>query len=271
MKKHRILKIIGIAAIVLAIVAIVGGIFLYAGRNAIARKGIIEALSYNLQVDVQLKKVSLSPFKGAVSLEGFVIGNPEGFDGKELFSADKIDVALDIKSFRTDEPTIKLISMKNASVTLEQKLSGSNISKLIDNASRLQGEKKEEAPKEKQAASDKKIKIEKILLEGTKAGVVAPFTGGKALAVPIPRIEMNDLGGNKEPMKIPQAIGAFFKEIVKSILSAGKSILPADFDKQIGAAVSGATEAVGKAGEKVLDSVGDAAKGIGGLLKKDKK
>lgn len=270
MKKQKILKILGIAVIVLVIIAIVGGAILYAGRNTIARKGIIEVLSYVLQVDVQLKKVNLSPFKGAVSLEGFVIGNPEGFDGKELFSADKIDVALDIKSFSTNEPTIKLISMKNASVTLEQKLSGSNVSKLIDNASRLQGEKKEE-PKEKPAASEKKIKIEKILLEGTKAGVVAPFTGGKALSVPIPRIEMNDLGGNKEPMNIPQAISAFFKEIVKAILSSGKNILPADFDKQLGAAFSGATEAVGKAGEKVMDSVGDAAKGIGGLLKKDKK
>lgn len=271
MKKRKIFKILGIAAIVLVIIAIVGGSILYAGRNSIARKGIIEVLSYVLQVDVQLKQVNLSPFKGAVSLEGFVIGNPEGFDGKELFSADKIDVALDIKSFSTNEPTIKLISMKNASVTLEQKLSGSNISKLIDNASRLQGEKKENEPKEKPAASDKKIKIEKILLEGTKAGVVAPFTGGKAIAVPIPRIEMNNLGGNKEPMNIPQAISAFFKEIVKSILSSGKSLLPADFDKQIGAAFSGASEVVGKAGEKVIDSVGDVTKGIGGLLKKDKK
>lgn len=285
-KKKKILKVIVIA---LVCVIILGGIAIavvLANLDSIAQKGIVEVMEFVLQVDVQLKKVNISLLGGSCTLEGLVIGNPAGFKTKEAFSVDKVDVKVDIKSFKSDEPVVKLVSVKNPRITLEQGFRGSNLTKLIENASRFET-KEGEKEKPKAEESQKKIRIDKVIVSGAKVKISAPILQGEGVAVPLPRIEMNDIGGKKEPVTIAQAIKIFFTKIFTETIKSGKGIIPEDLDKLLTEsfqglvktigdvpdfAVEGAEEVFGqlkKGGETVKDGVEDAAKGIKGLFKKD--
>ena len=277
MNRKKITRIVLKAIVIIAVIAILAGIIIFANLNTIARKGIVEVMSYVLKVKVSLKKADIKPFRGKAILEGLVIGNPEGYKTNEAFSVDRVEVTLNIKSFLTDEPTVTLVYVKNPHITLEQGFTGSNLTKLTDNAEQIQSTE-EKAPK----ASNKKIKIDKIVVEGAKVSVSAPILQGKALTIPLPRIEMNDFGGKKGRMTIAQSIKEFFNEIIKAIASAGSGILPDDLGKTLNNSIKGVTNTlskgageaagqIGKGGEAVIDGVGDAAKGIKGIFKKEEK
>jgi len=278
MNKKKVMRIVLVSVGAIIAIAIVAVLIIFANLNSIARKGIVEVMSYVLKVDVTLKKADIKPFSGKAFLEGLVIGNPEGYKTKEAFSVERIEVALNIKSFRTDEPTVSLISLNNPRITLEQGFPGSNLTKLIENAERLQSKEEKAPPK----ASEKKIKVDKIIVEGAMVSVSAPVLAGKSLTIPLPRIEMNDFGGKKKSMTIAESIKEFFSQIIRSIASAGSGILPDDILKTLNSSIKGAANAVskgagsaaeqiGKGGKAVMEGVGDAAKDIKGIFKKDKK
>ncbi len=267
-KKKKILIILAVIfGAVLITIGIVAAVIL-ANLNDIAKTATVKVLTYVLQVDVKLEKFEISLLGGSCTLEGLVIGNPEGFKTKESFSMDRIDVSVNIKSFRTNEPVIKIISIKNPKITLEQGFKKSNLSQLIKNASRFETGKEtkaESAPKE----SEKKIRIDKILLSGAKVSLSAPVLQGQALTIPLPSIEINDIGGNNTPVSIGKGIEIFLSRVLTETLKAGKDIIPGDLTKEIQNAVSGAVDTIKKGSSDIKEGVEDAAKGIKGIFKKD--
>ncbi len=248
MAKKKVKKIIISIVAVLFIVVIVSGIVFFANLNTIAKAGIEKVLSYVLQVDVSLQKVKVSLLGGSVKLKGLVIGNPEGFKTEKAFSVDEVTVKVDIKSFATDEPNIKLISIKSPEITLEQGFKGSNLSRLVENASRLESEEAEEAPE----GSQKNVRIGEVIVDGAQIALSAPVLRGKEISFPLPRIELNDIGGEKEPVSIAEAMEVFFTEILSQSIKAGKGIIPPGLD-----------EALQKSLDSALESIGDAS----GVLK----
>ena len=158
--KKKFLKIVIIAAALIVIIGVAAVSILLANLDSIARKAIVEVMEFVLQVDVELAKVDISVREGGCTLEGLVIGNPKGFKSKEFFSVDRVDVKVDIKSFKSDEPVIHLVSMTNPEITLEQGLTKSNMSVIIKNASRFETEEEEE-----KKGSEKKIRIDKVIVK----------------------------------------------------------------------------------------------------------
>ncbi len=260
--KKKVLRILAISAISLIAIVIIALVVISINLDTIARKGIVSAMSYILQVDVKLEKVDLKPLSGKCRLEKLVIGNTADYKTPECFSADVIDVSLDIKSFRTDEPIINKIYIKDPRITLEQGLTGSNITAIIDNADRFSGDKKTEEPEEKKDdAAQKYVRIDEIVVEGAKVSLSAPLLQGNALTIPLPTITMNDIGGKKEKVTIAQSIKIFFTEIIKSVASVGDGLIPDELGKQI-------KGSLGKVMNTVTDTVGDATKGVSEGIKK---
>ncbi len=296
-KKKRVLKVLLSVFLILIVIVGIGLAVLLTNLNSIAKKGIVKVLSYVLEVDVSLKKVNISLLKGTCTLEGFVIGNPEGFKTEDAFSVKRVDVAVDIKSFGTDLPIIKLISMKNPEVTLEQGLHGSNLTKMIDNASRFSGKETKEA---ESAEGQKEIKIDKIIVEGAKVSLSAPVLQGRSVTFPLPKIEIRNIGGKKKPVSVAESIRLFFVKILNSALDAGKGIIPADMYEMLQTSLKTAKETVSnaaetikeqvrggkktlmeqkgkvgsqskKGGKKLEEGVEDISRGIKGIFKKDRK
>ena len=224
MKKSLKKKILIVAG-ALIVVIILAVVVLLLNINNIATAGIEKVLSHVLGVEVTLKEARVSLFAGGIELRELRIGNPEGFKTKEALSVNQIKVKTDLKSFRTDQPHIFLISLDGLHVTLEQGLKGSNLSRIIKNASGSDTEKDtEKAPEE----AGKKIRIDQIIVDKTQVGLSAPVLQGRDITFPIPRFEMQEIGGKNQYLGIAQACILFLKEIVNQIREQGKDVIPAD-------------------------------------------
>ena len=106
-KKTKIFLVLILAAI--ALVCIVG-VVAAANLSRVVKAVVPPALSRVLQVDVTLEDADVSLLGGSVMLKGLVIGNPEGFKTKSAFQLDEVKVKISLKSLRTDEPTVQLVS-----------------------------------------------------------------------------------------------------------------------------------------------------------------
>ncbi|MBN1901785.1 AsmA family protein [Candidatus Sumerlaeota bacterium] len=269
--KKKIIKIVVILLIILFIAFGVGVAIIAGNMNGIARTAIVKVLSYVLQVDVKLEKVNISLLGGSLSMEKLVIGNPEGFKTSEAFSMDKIEVSLNIKSFRTDEPIVKLVNIENPRITLEQGFKTSNLRRLMKNASRFESGSQVENTPESQVAQ-KQIRIDKLIVSGAKVSLSAPVLKGEKLSVPVPRIELNDLGGKKEPITIAKSIKIFLNAVIEETLKSGGGVIPEDLTKDIKNSLSGAMDTakenfIEKGSSEIKEGVEDAVEGIKGIFK----
>ncbi len=256
--KKTILILVALAAAVVAI----GIIVLLSSLNSIVKTGVEEVLSYVLEVDVTLDSADVKVTEGSVELSGLHIGKPEGFKTDESFSVETIKVKVDIKSFTGDSPTVDLIEIIGPRITLEQGLRKSNFSEMIKSASRFSSDTPEAEDEEPEAAG-KPVIIKKILVTEAKVSISAPLLQGKKATIPLPKVEIDDLGSESDPIAPAEAIGEFFKRLFSEALKAGKGIIPDDLGELLGDSLEGAKAAAAKVGEEL----GDAKEALGDQLK----
>ncbi|MCX7767270.1 MAG: AsmA family protein [Candidatus Sumerlaeia bacterium] len=281
--KTKLLRNVIIGGAVLLILFVIIVTVILANLNSIARVGIEKVLSSVLEVKVNLQKVNIKPLSGKVELLGLTIGNPPGFKTSEAFSVNRIMVKADLMSFKSDQPRIQLIELQSPSITLEQGFKNSNLSQLIKNAS---DNESKSPPPDTPTASRKKVRIDKIVVEKAQVALSAPILQGKKIPVPLPRIELNNIGGEKKEVSIPEAIKIFLTEIFKTILTAGQTLMPEELFQDLQGSLKSVVGAVGeitrtmiqktgKVGEQIRDSskkveesIKDTTKGIKELLHK---
>ncbi len=240
-----------------------GAVWTYA--STILARGTEKALSYALQVDVKVGDIQLHPLDGNFEIGDLVIGNPDGFNTRSAFQIRRATVTADLASFRTEEPTISLIEIVEPKVTLEKGLRTSNLKELISNASRFQSGESQEpgevAPEEAPDAAKKKLKIEKVIIDGTEVALSAPILRGQEVVFPVSRLELDDIGEEKERVGIAEFLKITINKILTAALSQGSSVIPEGFDT-FGAA---GTQAV----EGVKQGLSGASGGLKGLLGRD--
>lgn len=290
--KKKILIALG----VVVLLAVVGVVLVFTNLDSIVRKATEKVMSYVLMVDVTVGGAKVGISEGSVEFTDIIIPNPPGYKSSRAMKFGLVKAQVDIKSFSGNEPTIKLIRLSQAEITMEAKKGGSNLQDLIDNASRLAAgeEPPPEAPKkEEPKEAEKKFKIDKVIVDGNVVRVAIPFLGGKTLDVPLPDMELNDLGGEGKGGVTPaEGMQEFLGGILASIKKAGTDILPADVLNGIGDTLKNlpgdvkeqlgaVTEQLGEAGKEIeggLKSVGEEAgkatesiKGLFGGKKEEKK
>lgn len=262
--KKKILIALGLIVILIGI----GFFAIYRNLDKIVRVATERGLAFVLQVPVSVGGATVKPTEGFIEFRDIVIGNPPGYNTDRAMRFGLIRTQVDLKSIRTDEPKVNLVQVSGTEITMEAKRGGSNLQDLMNNASRLSQKEKEEPPAEKK--SEKAFKIEKVIVEQTTARVAIPFLGGQTLDVPLPRVEMENLGGKNERVTPAEAIELFLAEILGSIQSAGASILPGDVLASLGDSLKALpSEVVGQlkqAPEAVTGAVQDAAKGVGDTI-----
>ncbi len=117
-----------------AIVAIlILALALALSMDFVIRKGIEAAAGRSLGVDVGLKYAHLSLTRGRLTIFGMKISNPDGFKTGSLFKAGRASVAVKPRSLFAEEIDIESIVLKSPALTIEQSISGTNISKIFEN------------------------------------------------------------------------------------------------------------------------------------------
>ncbi len=306
-RMKKVLIGIGVTLLVIIVVVVIA-ITLFAGK--LVKTGVEKVAPGILGVPVTVENVNIGIFSGKVNIKGLVVGNPEKFKSDYLFSLGELSVRIDMKSLSTDTIIVNEVLIKVPKISYELALGSSNIGTLLDNLAKEAEEEKEvvkeEKPVDPNAPPAKKVIIEKIVLTDGKVSINVAALGGQGATLPLPKIEMLDVGKEKEGgASLVDVISAIISEISKAVVhvASGSIHLLGDGAKATmdmtmksaaaagdaaGAAVgmvgdaAGATlNVAGDAASATVGAAGDAAKSVGkgagklvggvtGIFKKDK-
>ena len=239
MKKLLIIAGVIVALGVVAVIALSFflGHIVTAGVNSFAPK--------LTQTKVTLASARMSPLNGSGTRNGLVIGNPTGWSENNICSLGKIHLDVAPFSILGDHIIINEITIDAPEFNYETKIIASNVGDLLKNIEAAMGGGKGSAS-EPTSKTGKAIKFEvkKFTLTNGKARL---GIGGAGASLPMPSIELTDLGTKEGGITPDQLVFAVMKSVTSSIVSAtAKATL--DIGKTGGA---GAAEGVKKAGDAI--------------------
>lgn len=238
----------------LVILAIAGVAAIYFLGSSALNKGIktgVEKFGPEVtQTPVRLDDVNISILSGNGTLTGLYVGNPEGYKSENIFALGEIDIDIDTGSVFSDKIIINKIHIKKPEISYEKTLMSSNIKALLKNIEEFSGSSEESAPDPTEEApaadgSAQQVVIKQLIIED---GAIFVGLMGAGTTVPLPRIEMNDIGekGNKKNMA--EVIDLVLTEVLKSI----------------GPAIADTGNLISEEGEGALEKATDSIKGLFG-------
>ncbi|MBI5691531.1 MAG: hypothetical protein HZC55_15720 [Verrucomicrobia bacterium] len=247
-------KLLVIAGIVVG-VGLVGGLALAFFLGSIVTAGVNKFAPQITQTKVVLESARISPLTGSGTLAGLVVANPKGWSDNNLCALGKIHVSVAPFSLLGDHIVVNEIVIDAPEFNYETKLVASNVGDLLKNIEAATGGKGPSGAAAPQTKEGKPIKFEVKKFTLTN-GKVRLGVGGAGATLPMPGIELTDLGTKEGGITPDQLAFAVMKSVTGSIVSATAKAM-GDIGKTGGAT---AVEGVKKAG--------DAIKGLFGGDKK---
>jgi hypothetical protein len=233
--------------------------------NAGVERGIETFGPRVTQTPVTLEKADLSVLSGSGSLRGLRVGNPEGYKSEDIFALGQIDLKVDTGSVFGDVIYIDHIIIREPAISYEKKLTTSNVRDLMRNIEAFTGPSEpaaEDAPEE--AGAKKQVVIRRLLIED---GTIFVGALGVGQTVPLPRIEMANIGEEGNRMTMAEAVDLVLQQVLKAIGPAianaadlgGAAVdaLKTQGLERAGQAIDGAADSVNEASEKVSEGLRD--------------
>jgi uncharacterized protein involved in outer membrane biogenesis len=249
--KKKILLGIGIGFVVVVIVVlVVVGFFL----GDVIKTGMETVGPKVTQTTLTVDSVKVYPLMGDVSLNSFVLGNPQEYIAKatNCITVGKVAISVKPLSALADKMVVKNIEVRDADIFyVGNPLGANNIKQLQDNVNSFVGTQQAKPadtnapakPSEQKPA--KKLEVDNILITGAKVH----FNG---TTLPLPDIHLSNLGTGPDGITPAE----LFKDVLSEIATGtGKAVV----------------SSLGSAGKAVGDEASKLGKSIGSLFKSDKK
>lgn len=202
----------------LLVVALIAFVALEFFLGHIVTAGVNSFAPKLTQTKVVLDGATISPLTGSGTLRGLVVGNPAGWSDGNICSLGKIHVSIAPMSLLGDHIYINEISIEAPEFNYETKIIASNVGDLLKNIEAAMGGGKNAAPAATTTGGKPiKIAVKKFRLEGGKVRLGAAGTG---ITLPMPPIELNDLGTQEGGITPDQLAFAVMKSVTSSIVSA---------------------------------------------------
>src|SRR3954468_14337068 len=167
------------------------------------------------QTKVELEGANLSPLSGEGTLSGLTVGNPKGWSDANAFRLGNVHISMQPSSLMADHIVINELTIEQPEFLYETKIVASNINDLLKNIEQAVGSKSADA-KTKQGKPIKMV-VKKLVL---KDGKVTLGVAGAAMSLPMPQIDMSDIGvaeGGVTPAQIAYAI---MRSVTSSVVAA---------------------------------------------------
>ncbi len=224
--------------------------------GSIAKQAAVEVGPAVLGTDIAVSNIHTRIFSGKVVIEGLVVGPPEGFDAN-VFEMSDFRIDLDTLSLlRTGGPiVISDIVIREPLVSYELKGIHDNLHAILNKLGVSDDEETEDEEKTEDDSDDKggrKVVIEHFLFEGGRVRVAV--ANGKGAIVPLPTIELKDIGAKNGGTTGLEATGQILKSITIGTVKAAAGIVV-----DLGEVAVDAAKGVGSAAV-------DAVKGVGGAI-----
>jgi hypothetical protein len=241
----------------LIFLAVIAAAAVYFFGSAALNKGVksgVETFGPRVtQTPVYLDTVNLSVFSGSGTLQGLRVGNPEGYKSENIFALGQIDMKVDTGSLLSDTIIIDHVIIQKPEISSEKRLTSSNLKQLLENIESFTGPAEPGAEVAADSGPKKNVVIKKLIIED---GTIYVGALGIGQTVPLPRIEMENIGEGSDDVTIAESIKLVINEVFKSI----------------GPAIAGAAELSGAAVNAIktqgLEKVGEASKKVGETTEK---
>ncbi len=240
----RKLLIIGGAVIGVCIITLVAVSF---SLGSIVKRGVNSFAPKLTNTKVELSSADISPFSGSGTLRGFVIGNPAGWSDANLASIGKVHISIVPKSLYGDHIIINDVDVEAPQFDYETKLVSSNVSDLLATIEKEGGGSS--APKAV-AKDGKPLKIE-VRHFRVRDGVVRLGAGAAAIKLPLPAIELSDIGTRENGVTPDQLATTVMKSVTSNIVKA---------------TTQAAMKVGGTAGAAAVEGVKNAGSAVKGLF-----
>jgi hypothetical protein len=248
---HRAMKKVVRILLVLVIVLIVAVIAFTFFLGSIVKKSIETVGPQVAKVEVKLDSAKLSLLSGSGTLNGFFVGNPQGFNSPSAIKAGEITVEVQPGSVFSDKVVVRSVRVLAPEITLHG-LKGDNLMKILDNLKASTGGGTADKNSEKPAGQGKKIEVDDFLIKDGKVNLILPMVG--AASVALPEIHLTGLGTGSSGLTGPELSAKVINAVLEAAVSAAaRSGASAKL-------MEGSTKEAGKQVDKVL-------KGVGNLLK----
>jgi hypothetical protein len=260
-------KVLSIAAIVLVLLIGLLVVAITVFGNQTIKVGIETGATAALKVNVSLNSAKLSILGGSAELNGLKIQNPAGYQHPEFLTMENAAVKLKVMSVFSNTVEIEKVQFDKIQLTIEQKgVTTNNLQEILNSLPKSEEgtAPKPEVKTEKQG-SGKQLVIKELVINGIEVKAKLLPIPGKAdtITLRLNPIVMKDLGSDK-PINTAELTAKILKAIATGVADQGKDLLPTDMVNSIGSGLA-------DQGKKVLDTAGEAGKGViegaGGALK----
>ena len=205
--------------------------------DAIAKTGVEKGGTYALGVETSVDELSLSLLRGKLMMKGLKINNPPDFTSDHLMRSGRFDLELVPTSVLGETIELKKFELDGLDVNIEQKITGSNISTILENLKRFDtGEGEETEAK----TGGKKIKVDRIVIRNVVVHfhLLPELSPTGPVTVEIPQIELTEVtSDNASGVVVGELVRKIIPAIIEAILKDSKGKVPTDFlstlDKQV--------------------------------------
>jgi len=226
-----------LTAVVLVAVAGAFG-YLYLSLNSLVKKAVETVGPKITRTDVKLASAVLLPLSGSGSLNGLVIGNPEGFGKSYAIKVGSISISVDRDSLFSDTIIINEILIKRTSITLEGTLQGNNLGKLMQNIKSYDSGSKPSTEKKQTSSSSpsssRKFLVKRVLVTGTELNVAASALGQSvSQSLPLGVLHLENLGSDGSGISAAAISQQILTPLINSAIRQGINILAKQGIKQL--------------------------------------
>ena len=191
----------------------------------------VEAIEYEGPLTlVTFKVLSVEPLKGLVGIDDMEIANIRGFANEHLAKIQRLHIALDPDTIQTDTLLITEILIEEPRVSYERKVTTDNIKALQEeiekaavNRAREMGNEPAENAEEASDDSAPETEGQKVIIEHllvTDGMVRAKLSVLPTAPIPLPDIELVDIGKEEGGASISEASGKLFEAFYDAIIGA---------------------------------------------------
>lgn len=235
-------KILGFTLVVVLVLALGLYITMQFFLGGMVKSGVNKFGPGITQTKVELQAANISPLSGEGTLTGLSVANPAGWSETDAFRLGKVHINLEPFSLLKDHIVINELVIEEPQIFYETKLVASNINDLLKNIENAVGIKDSEP----RTAEGKPIKlvVKKLVLQDGRVTIGA---AGQVVTIPLPPIDMVDIGV-KEGGVTPAQLGvAIMRHITPTIVAASMQA----FSQGAGASGAAAVEGARQVGEAI--------------------
>ena len=183
--------------------------------GGIVKKGVNTYAPRITQTKVELQDAKLSAFTGVGELTGLRVGNPQGWSPADAFRLGRVRLDMEPFTVLKDHIVINELIIDQPEFLYETRLVASNIGDLLKNIEQSMGGRDAEA--KTKDGKPIKLVVKKLVL---KDGRVTVGAAGTALPLPLPEINMVDIGVAEGGVTPAQLAFAVMKNVTANVVAA---------------------------------------------------